>query len=71
MLYANDKKSSFRQEVSSKFIPRSKNLKLVTSVEKSKDKSVEITKLLPPITVRHFKKVQKNKNKKSHCMPKY
>jgi len=62
------KKSSFKQEVSSKFIFRNKNLKPVTSVEKSKDKSIEIMKLSFPISTKPFKKVLKKskffKNKK-------
>ena len=53
------KKSSFKQEVSSKFIFRSKNLKLATSVEKSKDKSIEIIKLFSSISTKPFKKVLK------------
>ena len=53
------KKSFFKQKVSNKFIFRNKNLKLVTSVEKSKDKSIEIMKLSSPIFTKPFKKVFK------------
>jgi len=53
------KKSSFKQKVSNKFIFRNKNLKSVTSVKKSKNKSIEIMKLSSPIFTKPFKKVLK------------
>ena len=52
MLGTNENKRMFRQNISSKFFPKSNINKPVKRIEQLKNKQVEVVKLFPPILAR-------------------
>ena len=56
-LYANNKGTTFRQEVLSKFTPKNNRVKPTSNSQKLKEKQAEIVKLPPPILARLLKEV--------------